>query len=124
MEDTLEAMVEVFLERKDPLRKAKRAQKNAEKKETESPSFPMGLSRIIRKQQTGRVSFRSLRNKVFARDGGRCTENNPDGSRCEQTRWLHTHHIKPLSEGGTNDLENLTVLCSGHHRMVHRKSKT
>ncbi|MBI2605974.1 MAG: HNH endonuclease [Deltaproteobacteria bacterium] len=39
--------------------------------------------------------------------------------RCEQKRWLQVHHIKPVSLGGGNTLENLTTLCSGHHRMRH-----
>jgi hypothetical protein len=120
LEDTLEAMVEVFLEKKDPLRKAERAQE----KEVKSPTLPIGDFRFTRKGPSKRVALPAwLKHRVLARSGGRCMANNPDGSRCEQTRWLHTHHIKPLSEGGTNDLENLTVLCSGHHRMIHRKMK-
>ena len=30
------------------------------------------------------------------------------------------HHVKPLAEGGSNDLENLAVLCRGCHIEAHR----
>jgi hypothetical protein len=44
-----------------------------------------------------------------------------NGRRCGQRRFLHIHHIKPVSEGGTNDTENLELLCSGHHKVRHLK---
>ena len=31
----------------------------------------------------------------------------------------HVHHIKPLSEGGTNDDENLMSLCLSCHSRIH-----
>lgn len=32
---------------------------------------------------------------------------------------VDTHHVTPRREGGTNDAENLAVLCPNHHRMAH-----
>lgn len=32
---------------------------------------------------------------------------------------LHAHHIVPLSEGGSNDLDNLVTLCAGCHSETH-----
>lgn len=32
---------------------------------------------------------------------------------------LQIHHIKPLKDGGTNDLKNLTVLCPNCHKLIH-----
>ena len=31
------------------------------------------------------------------RDQGQCAHTHPDGSRCEQRRWIETHHIRPVS---------------------------
>lgn len=31
----------------------------------------------------------------------------------------HVHHIKPLTEGGTNDFENLMSLCKSCHSRIH-----
>lgn len=35
--------------------------------------------------------------------------------KCSISRSLHVHHIRPRSEGGSNDLSNLIVLCRNHH---------
>jgi 5-methylcytosine-specific restriction endonuclease McrA len=64
----------------------------------------------------------SEKHAVFLRDQGRCTFVNECGERCNVDRWLHVHHIKPVSQGGTNDPANLTVLCSAHHDLVHQLS--
>ncbi len=42
-----------------------------------------------------------------------------NGERCQNKRWLDVHHQIPLSKGGTNELKNLTTLCWAHHRMQH-----
>lgn len=62
------------------------------------------------------------RHIVFARDKGQCTYEDSRG-RCSAARWLHTHHVVSRAEGGSNDPENLTLLCEAHHRMVHANSR-
>lgn len=37
---------------------------------------------------------------------------------CGHTRWLEFHHIRPWSEGGETELDNLVPLCPTHHVMV------
>jgi hypothetical protein len=64
----------------------------------------------------------SEKHAVFLRDQGRCTFVNARGERCNTDRWLHVHHIKPVSQGGTNDPANLTVICSAHHDLIHQLS--
>ncbi len=54
------------------------------------------------------------RNAVLKRDLHRCQSPG-----CGNTRFLEVHHLKPRSEGGGNDTENLTTLCSACHRLVH-----
>lgn len=34
------------------------------------------------------------------------------------------HHIRPLSEGGTNDDDNLMSLCCSCHEAIHQRSST
>jgi len=38
---------------------------------------------------------------------------------CGNSRFLEVHHVKPRSQGGANELENLITLCSGCHRLHH-----
>lgn len=42
---------------------------------------------------------------------------------CEICKWDITtrdiHHIKAVSEGGTNEIENLISVCPNCHRMIH-----
>lgn len=36
---------------------------------------------------------------------------------------LDIHHIKPKSEGGTNDMSNLTYICPNCHRIAHTDTR-
>lgn len=33
-----------------------------------------------------------------------------------------THHVRPLSKGGTDDPENIVVLCSTAHGIAHSRA--
>lgn len=59
---------------------------------------------------------------VHLRDGFRCTFVDVSGVRCDADCWLHIHHLKPVSEGGSNELTNLATLCSAHHDLCHQLS--
>ena len=37
---------------------------------------------------------------------------------CGKTGYLHLHHIKPTTLGGTHDESNLCVLCAGCHKRI------
>jgi len=39
---------------------------------------------------------------------------------CGETLTLEVHHITPRAEGGTNDENNLIVLCNNHHHLADR----
>jgi len=38
---------------------------------------------------------------------------------CHHERNLDAHHIEHWADGGSTSLDNLLVLCSTHHRLVH-----
>jgi hypothetical protein len=112
--NAIEASLEVYLNTHDPVRKAKRAK-----------AKKVCLHRVKTREETRmkRVPLTAAQeHAVYARDGGRCTHEDPQGHRCNSDRWVHIHHIVHVSRGGTNDLENLTTLCSFHHDMVHQLS--
>jgi Domain of unknown function (DUF222)/HNH endonuclease len=56
----------------------------------------------------------SMRRALEARDGGRCRFPG-----CENRRWVDAHHIVHWARGGETKLDNLALLCSRHHRLVH-----
>jgi 5-methylcytosine-specific restriction endonuclease McrA len=111
----IESALRVYLKHKDPVQKAKRAQKKSElcarrvrlKKPNVSKRIPLSAAQ---------------KHAVFARDEGRCTHVGPDGKRCGSDRWVEIHHIRPVSAGGGNEPENLTTLCSFHHDLAHKLS--
>ncbi|MEL7184941.1 MAG: DUF222 domain-containing protein [Pseudomonadota bacterium] len=38
---------------------------------------------------------------------------------CENKRFLHCHHVEHWSNGGETSLDNLMLLCTRHHTLVH-----
>ncbi len=56
-----------------------------------------------------------VRRFVWARDGGRCTVPG-----CRAARHIDVHHIIARADGGSHAAENLTLLCSAHHRELHK----
>ena len=60
-----------------------------------------------------------IRHQVQLRDRGQCSYKQKDGSRCGSRRFLEIHHVKPVSQGGSDTLENLRLLCHGHHKVAH-----
>ncbi len=59
----------------------------------------------------------STRKKALKRSGGVCAACGEDFSRIAQC--LEVHHAVPLRDGGSNDQENLVVLCSACHGRKH-----
>lgn len=56
--------------------------------------------------------WRRLRKQVLANANHRC-------SVCGNSRGLQVHHIKPVSAGGTDAIDNLRALCAGCHKAAH-----
>jgi hypothetical protein len=65
---------------------------------------------VGRKQRTVPTA---LKRALYARDRT-CTFPG-----CHQERYLDAHHIQHWADGGATSLDNLLVLCSTHHRLVH-----
>jgi Holliday junction resolvasome RuvABC DNA-binding subunit len=58
---------------------------------------------------------KATRDFVWARDQGRCRVPG-----CRATRHLTFHHLRFLCEGGDHDPANLTLICDGHHKVLHQ----
>jgi len=122
-EDAIDAGLEAYLEKYDPVRKAERVSKKVVVESTEPCS-----SKVLKKMDQnvgsrGRTPIPAAqKHAVHRRDEGRCTHRDVTGKRCNQDRWVEIHHVVPVSLGGSNDPENLTTLCSFHHDLVHQLS--
>ncbi len=83
------------------------------------------LKKPIHQKSAGTTKLTiTLKRKLHQVHNSQCTFKDADGIRCTERRHLDIHHIIPRSQGGTNIEQNLTLLCSGHHRAHHRAEKT
>ena len=110
--EVLEACLEVYLDKNDPVRKAKRQKTELLRARVEKAKKPLAKERVALSAEQ--------KHAVFLRDQGKCTHVDHQGQRCSQDKWIEIHHITPISQGGTNDIENLTTLCSFHHDLAHQ----
>jgi len=106
LEDALRVMAELYLEKKDPIKKAERLAARLVDRKAVSQEGKRNLPAALKRQ-------------VSLRDRGQCAFIEPTGNRCRERRWVDIHHKQPLSQGGTNTLENLMTLCGNHHKMIH-----
>jgi len=56
----------------------------------------------------------AIQRAVRARDHDRCSFPG-----CHHHRFLHCHHVEHWSNGGETSLDNLLLLCTKHHTLVH-----
>jgi hypothetical protein len=68
-------------------------------------------------RKTRKISFR-LRQALKRRDRGCCYPG------CTNARYLHAHHIDHWTTGGSTNRDNLILLCTRHHRLVHEGGYT
>jgi len=61
-----------------------------------------------------RIVPRAMQRALKARDHNCC--NFPG---CANRRYLHCHHVKHWSNSGETKLDNLMLLCTRHHTLVH-----
>ena len=71
--------------------------------------------------RTATNEWKWLRREVIIRDGYACQDCGAEGGR-KGSAQLEVHHITPLSEGGSDDKENLETLCSDCHGNRHSKA--
>ncbi len=144
LEEVLEVSVGEFIERHDPLARAKRQEAKGKLREVASAPAADGMAppppadlelcpgtvhsapaRGADGARTEKPSIKralipaATRHKLQIKHEGRCNHQNPDGRRCSERRFLDVHHVQPIHAGGANDLSNLELLCAAHHRRRH-----
>jgi 5-methylcytosine-specific restriction protein A len=75
-----------------------------------------------KKHFSGSVFVRDakVREYVLQRSKGKCEWCNTLGfAMANGAIYLETHHVIPLSEGGSDSANNVVALCPNHHREAH-----
>ena len=68
----------------------------------------------------GRAIPAGVRRRVWQRDQGRCSYEDPvSGRRCGSRHLIQVDHIFPYALGGDAEVPNLRLLCFAHHRLRH-----
>ena len=60
-------------------------------------------------------AWAAIRLAILERDAWRC-------QCCGKAGRMEVHHVKAVSDGGSNDLANLETLCVGCHLDHHRRA--
>jgi hypothetical protein len=60
----------------------------------------------------------ATRRAVFQRD--KCCQWQQNGQKCQSKFQLEPDHIHPVRDGGTNELDNLQLLCRVHNQLKYR----
>jgi 5-methylcytosine-specific restriction endonuclease McrA len=131
IEMLFEFMLDEYLEKHSPERKIQRREKRkAKEKSKQKKSSAVkkmkesGTKTATRKNNnSGAVKFsrhilQAVQDKVFMRDGGRCTFVGSNGVRCDSTWNLEIDHIKPFARGGGHSIDNLRLLCAKHNKLA------
>lgn len=104
LDELLHRLVDEFLLRHDPVLKS------------------AAPERAARERETRRIP-QWVKDRVWARDGGRCAFAAADGRRCEARSNLELDHVVPWALGGkSDDPGNVRLLCRAHNLNLARKA--
>jgi 5-methylcytosine-specific restriction endonuclease McrA len=116
IEELFDELLECCLDKKSPVRKAKRRERRLEKRNaTRSPKNNSST------ETQSRYIPKAIEEQVYIRDQGRCTFIGNNGKRCNSTHDLEFHHKKASARGGSHDVSNLTLHCRAHNALEARR---
>lgn len=115
-EEILAEAVDLLLDKKDPERKAERAELRVKKRGEKIATAPGQEIRTAERRV--RYVPASVRHSVFKEGKGRCTFKSPDGRQCSETAGLAVDHVKMFCKGGEHRPENLRLMCPAHNRYL------
>ncbi|MBW7875907.1 MAG: HNH endonuclease [Candidatus Cloacimonetes bacterium] len=124
----IEVAAKETLERKDPVKKADRAEAREKKREADKENgencsenradeIVSGAEPVARKERKKLPMH--LVHAVNRRDRGQCCYYGMRNNRCDSRHRVEIHHVTPISRGGKDTIENLVTLCHDHHKLIH-----
>ncbi len=76
------------------------------------------------KNLKNRPAIPTATRKTLLHADAKCEFKSPQGKSCDSRHYLQIDHIKSVSRGGGNELENLQVLCGAHNRYKYRTTSS
>jgi hypothetical protein len=76
--------------------------------------------KIVERLRSRGIITAQLRQQAIQLAKNKCKLCGYDGSGAGRS-ILEIHHIKPLSKGGSNSLDNIVVLCPNCHKATHER---
>ena len=70
-------------------------------------------------KELGTTKWKNTRRYIRSRDGDRCRLCQASGT----VQRMFTHHIKPRAQGGTDNVENLMLVCQSCHMRLEREAQ-
>ena len=123
LEDVVKEALEVLLDRKDPQRKLT-LKTAAVVRDAPEGALPDERPRFLRARAGGRYVPAWVKSAVWARDGGRCSWRDADGTLCGSKDWIQYDHIRPFAKGGRSDTpRNIRLVCRAHNADLARTEK-
>ena len=127
-------LAELGLNKYDPKRKINKQSKIVSKKPVSAQLKKISVQKDNQKLNNSRRYSKTtryipsvVRHHVWMRDQGQCTYVCPNTKRrCSSNHLLQIDHIKPFSLGGTNEADNLRLLCANHNQFTffrHQKQQ-
>jgi hypothetical protein len=108
--ELLDAAMDVFLEKKDPLKRTVKPR---------AAPCDTAVEVDVPDVQPANSLKPSTRNVMLRKSGGQCEYRETKmGHRCASRHFLEIDHIRPRGLGGTNHPDNLRVLCRTHNLLV------
>ena len=128
-EEAVMKALEDMLEKRDPVRKAERAEKRAEKKEVTDTIGAAKHETAETMNSAGAIAALKVpakrepipaasKHRVILRDEGRCSFTTASGQRCGSRTGVQIDHRIPVASGGGNGISNLRLLCREHNIMA------
>ena len=106
----------VYLAKKELARRTNTRSTNSRSTKTATPSN----SNVAATVKTRRALPARVRKTLLNTDA-RCQYKNHKGEQCHSSRYLQIDHIQSISSGGSNDIENLQILCGTHNRYKYAR---
>ncbi|MCB0317747.1 MAG: HNH endonuclease [Bdellovibrionales bacterium] len=107
LEEVFSECMEVYLDKYSPARKQARRKKRKLK--------------VVKTSNSSRYIPAKTRDEVFIRDNHQCSYVSKDGNKCCSTHNLQVDHIKPYALEGSNEIDNLRLLCANHNRLEAKR---